>query len=317
MQQEPSQAKAYYYYEPNYMYISEDYKIELIEAEDTYLYIKFGGTFKYFKEAPIFYDYTEKNIIFELENKYTFYQNITLVSLYDIGNDTLENFNGYYELFKDNKPIDRGDKTLTIITNKTTSEITNWTETKRYELRLKTDIVYLNEEEDKEVINDIVNQTLKNLKIANSKYAQDRIAGYGGISEDYIYKQGYNAGYYAGQLQVNAGSYNEGYAEGFEKGKENGTLTGKIEGYENGYNNGYNEGIKDSDTDYAKGYKEGYDKAIKDANVLPKTIFTTIGSVAGFIGQLGKVEILGISLLDVLAMITIVGVVILITKVAL
>ena len=316
MQQEPTQAKASLGYDANYMYIS-DYEIKSTTINGPILDIRFTGRFKRFKETPIFEDYIQKYIIYELNLTYNNYQFIELESLYEDNNNGFENYKYYYELFKDTKENDNGEEveTLTILTNTKERKITNYQDANYYVLRINT-VYELREQEDIEIINDIVQQTFKNFKIANSKYALDKITAFGAI-KDYNYKQGYNAGFYAGQKIADLASYNDGYTDGYKKGEEGGTLTGKREGYEIGYNRGYNEGIKDNDNDYSKGYKEGYEKAIKDAKVLPETIFTTIGSVAGFIGQLGKVEILGISLLDVLAMITIVGVIILITKVAL
>lgn len=310
MQQKPSQAKAYIEYEPNYMYIS-NYEIKDILEEDTKLHITFTGTFKYFNEKEIFHNYIQKYIVYELNTTYDNLQ-FKLLSLYSFNEDAAAHYGQYYQFFKDTKENDTRNTTLTIINNKQTNDITYSTETDRYVLVIeKVDRIL-----KAEVINDIVEQTLNNLKIANSKYAQDKITSWE-ASEDYIYKQGYNAGFYAGQQVANKESYGEGYDKGYFDGLENGIIRGKNEGFEEAYNKGYNEAMENLDTEYSKGYKEGYDKAIRDAKVLPETIFTTIGSVAGFIGQLGEVEILGISLLDVFAMITIVGVIMLITKVAL
>lgn len=317
MQQKPSQAKAYNEYEPNYLYIS-NYQIDNVVATDPLLHIEFTGTFNYFKEKPVFYSYTEKNVIYELNERHELsshdysYMDFQLIRLTEVDTNKTEEYENYYELFHDTKFNDNSDNTLTVITNNVASKITKWLPSTKYELVIHTFCEMTNQE----VINDIVRQTLKNLKIANSKYAQDKIATFG-MSEDYLYKQGYNQGYYVGQLNADKDTYKNGYDEGYKKGWDKGKIRGQEEGFEEAYNKGYNEAMENLDTEYANGYKEGYEKAIKDANVLPNTIFTTIGSVAGFIGQLGEVEILGISLLDVLAMITIVGVVILITKVAL
>lgn len=317
MQQKPTQAKAYNEYEANYMYLSS-YNIENIVATDPLLHIEFQGTFKYFKEKPQFYSYTEKNIIYELNDTHITYldrgyMNFELYSLTDVDANKTENYNDYFELFKDTKYNDDGDSTLTVITNNTASKITNWNGTKNYELVINT----YGELDNQEVINDVVRQTLKNLKIANSKYAQDKITTFG-TSEEYLYKQGYNEGYYAGQLKGKTENYNKGYNEGYNKGQNEGYDTGKDIGYEFGFADGFDYALQNEmENEYSKGYKEGYEKAIKDANVLPDTIFTTVGAVAGFIAQFGKVELLGISLLDIFAMFMIVGVILLITKVVL
>ena len=96
----------------------------------------------------------------------------------------------------------------------------------------------------------------------------------------------YNDGYSDGYGQVSEDIYAEGYEEGYNAGIAIGSGD-----YQSGYGDGYDEG-----------YDEGYSKGSFDTNVsLSAVTGNALGSIGSFIMDILNIEVAGISLWKILA----------------
>ena len=127
--------------------------------------------------------------------------------------------------------------------------------------------------------------------VRTESYNQGYTEGQQSLTETEQYQNGYNQGMTNGYKQGNETGYNQGYQDCETEKKE--------EWFQGGYNVGYQGGL---DEGYSTGYEEGYEKGSYDVNIsVTELAGNTIGSIGDFIMSILTIEVAGISLWSILA----------------
>jgi hypothetical protein len=110
-------------------------------------------------------------------------------------------------------------------------------------------------------------------------------------------------------------AYNNGLAQGLAEGEAIGWQDAFEYFYANGFD-GYQQGyVNDGSYAYEKGYTQGTADSIDNTNAIQRFIPGILGVLFGFFFQLASISVMGISVLDVLALLFALGIVLLIIKI--